>query len=226
MTRRGVDLDKLRTAMRRMKRGDLLVVAERAIELIPKTKLQALVGDMVHLDELEQGKTGAAPLLDEVKNFHAVSLAGEYYEDFAVNSKNFMEQSEGTDAFIAEFNRLLEKCIRAALNARGPKKPVREAFDLLFALLRRLDSEPDDVVFFADEGGSWQVGVDWRSTLPAYFQCLAEEVIPEEFAREVDRVIEDFSEYDRAKHLAAARRVASAEQKAALRRLSAEKGGR
>jgi hypothetical protein len=224
MTRRGVDLDELRTAIRRMKRGDLLMVAERAIELVPKAKLQALVGDMVHLNKLEKKKTGAAPLLDEVRKFHTASLVGEYYEDFAVNSKNSIEQSEGTDAFIAEFNRLLVKCIRAALNARRLKKPVREAFDLLFALLRRLDCEPDDVVFFADEGGAWQVGVDWRSTLPAYFQCLAEEATPEEFAREVDRVIEDFSEYDRAKHLTAARRVASAEQKAALRRLSTGKG--
>ena len=99
--------------------------------------------------------------------------------------------------------------------------PVREAFGLLFALLRRLDRDPDSVVFFADEGGSWQVGVDWRATLPAYFRCLADGTPGEYFAREVDRAIADFADYDRPKHLATARRIASTEQRVALRSLAA-----
>ena len=147
-----------------MSRGNLLIVAERAIEIVPRAKLRALVGDMVRLDELAEGKRGAAPLLDEVRKFHEASLRGDYYDSFDVNSKNFMEKSEGTEAFIAEFDRLLGKCVRAA--AKGPRAPVREAFELLFALLRRLDEDPDSVVFFADEAGSWQVGVDWRAVLP------------------------------------------------------------
>jgi len=32
-------------------------------------------------------------------------MSGKYYEDFAVSAKNCTEQSKGTDAFIAEFNR-------------------------------------------------------------------------------------------------------------------------
>jgi hypothetical protein len=156
-------------------------------------------------------------LLEEVRRFHGASLNGDYYESFNVNSKNFMEKSEGTEAFIAEFDRLIGKCIRAA--GKGPRGPVREAFDLLFGLLRRIDEDPDSVVFFADEAGSWQVGVDWRSALPAYFQCLADGVAAEEFAREVDRTISDFADYERPKLLAAARRVANVEQKAVLRRL-------
>jgi hypothetical protein len=214
-----VDLEKLRVALRRMNRGNLLMVAERAIEIVPRAKLRMLVGDMVRLDELAEGKRGAAPLLDEVRKFHDASLQGEYFESFGVNSKNFMEQSEGTEAFIAEFDRLTGTCVRAA--AKGPHAPLREAFDLLFALLRRIDDDPDSVVFFADEAGSWQVGVDWRTVLPAYFRCLAEDTQAEDFAREVDRTISDFADHDRSRHLAAARRVASAEQKAALRRLPA-----
>jgi hypothetical protein len=202
-----------------MSRGKLLMVAERAIEAVPSTKLGELVGDMVRLDQLAEGKRGAAPLLEEVRKFHDASLRGEYYDSFDVNSKNFMAKSQGTEAFIAEFDRLAGKCVRAA--SRGPFGPVREAFELLFRLLRRIDEGNDDVIFFADEGGSWQVGVDWRTVLPAYFRSLAETASPEEFAREVDRAIEDFSDYERPRHLIAARRVASAEQKAALRVLPA-----
>lgn len=219
MTRGGIDLEKLRVALRRMSRGNLLIVAERAAELVPRPKLRVLVGDLVRLEDLAEGKSGAAPLFDEVRKFHEAGLRGEYYDSFEVNSKNFREKSEGTEAFITEFDRLLGKCIRAA--EKGLRVPVREAFELLFGLLRRIAESPDDVVFFADEAGSWQVDVDWRSALPAYFRCLADGASAEDFAREVDRTISDFADYERPRHLAAARRLADAEQKAAMRRLPA-----
>lgn len=96
------------------------------------------------------------PLPNEVRKFHAASMGGQYYESFAVNSKNFMEKSQGTEAFIAEFDRLLGRCVRAA--EAGPRPPVREAFELLFGLLRHIAEGHDDVIFFADEAASWQVG--------------------------------------------------------------------
>ena len=219
MSRRTVDIEKLRVALRRLSRGNLLIVAERATALVPRAKLRDLIGDMVRIDELAEGKQGVVPLLAEVRKFHEASLRGEYYESFNVNSRNFMEKSEETQAFIAEFDRLLGKCIRAA--ERRGRAPVRESFDLLLGLLRRIDADPDAVVFFADEAGSWQVGVDWRTALPAYFRCLADDASPDDFAREVDRTITDFADYERPRLLAAARRVGSAEQKAALRRLPA-----
>ena len=218
-TNRNIDLEKLRVALQRLSRGNLLVVAERAIELVPRAKLGTLVDNLIRVDDLAKTKSGAAPLLAEVRRFHEASLRGDYYESFGVNSRNFMNKSEGTETFIAEFDRLMSRFIRAA--EKRPHAPVREAFDLLFGLLRRIDEGNDDVIFFADEGGSWQVGVDWRTALPAYFRTLAETASPEEFAREVDRAIKDFSDYDRPRHLTAARRVASTEQKAALRALHA-----
>ena len=133
------------------------------------------------------------------------------------NSKNSTQKSEGTEAFIAECDRLLRKCIRAT--DKGPRARMREAFELLFALPRRIDECRDDVIFFADEAGSWQVGVDWRSVLPAHFRCLAEVVSADDFARAVDWTISEFADYERPRHLAVDLRVANAEQEAALRRL-------
>lgn len=221
MTTHADDLEKLRVALRHLDRGHLLIIAERAIELVPHTKLSALVGGFVQLDKRAKTSRGAAPLLGEVRTFHEASLRGDYYEDFLVDSKNFMDMSKGTEAFIAELDRLLRKCIRAA--AQGPRAPVREAFELLFGLLRKIDECNDDVIFFADEAGAWQVGVDWRAALPAYFHSLAKTASPDDFAREVDRAIRDFDEHDRSRHLTAARRVASAEQKAALHALLAKR---
>lgn len=226
MTRRGVDVERLRAELRKLSRGNLLLVAERAIELpLDEEVLRGLVGDLVQLEDAAKVKRGGtASLLGEVRAFHEASLRGDYFESFNVNSKNFTSKSKGTDAFMVEFDRLLNRSIRAA--AEAPRAPVREAFDLLFALLRRLDEDPDGVVFFADEGGAWQVGVDWRAAFPAWFGCLADGASGEEFAREADRAIADFADHDRPRYLAAARRVANAEQKAALRRLPARGKGR
>ena len=76
--RQSVDIEKLRAAFRRMTRGNLLCVAERAIELVPRAKLGALVAGMVRLDQLAEGKRGAAPLLDEIRSFHDACLRGDH----------------------------------------------------------------------------------------------------------------------------------------------------
>jgi hypothetical protein len=196
------DLERLRRALRALRRGDLLIIAERAAELIPQAKLGALFGGFVRIDSQIQANGAPVSVLVEVQKFHTTALAGKYYQDFSVNSRNFMERSAGTDAFIADFDRLLGKCVRAA--DTGPQGAVREAFELLFGLLRHIDEAPDDVIFFADEAGSWQVGVDWRTVFPAYFRRLAETATADEFATTVDRAIADFADHARPHHLAAA----------------------
>ena len=103
---------------------------------------------------------------------------------------------------------------------------MREAFELLFGLVRHIDECHDDVLFFADDGGTWEFGVDWPATLAAYFRCLADSTDTEEFARLVDQAIEDFDDYDRVKHLKAARNIANAAQKATLNALPKPKARR
>lgn len=43
------ELEKLRTALRAMPRGDLPVIAERALELVPEVSLTSLLGDFVRV---------------------------------------------------------------------------------------------------------------------------------------------------------------------------------
>lgn len=42
------------------------------------------------------------------------------------------------------------------------------AFELLLDPVRRVDEEPDSVVFFRDEGDAWQLGVDRDGVLPSF----------------------------------------------------------
>lgn len=94
MKRPAIDLERLRGALRRMTRGSLLMIAERAIEIVPRARLRALVGDLiggdtVQIERVGEGKGGVAPLLAEVRMFHDASLRGAHYDSFDVNSKNF-----------------------------------------------------------------------------------------------------------------------------------------
>jgi len=93
-------------------------------------------------------------LLTDVNRFEKASLAGEYYESFGVNSQNYTQESAGTNAWIAEYRRLLYRCVINAKKSNPAE--VREAMDILFGLLNHIDECLDDVIFFADEGGSWQ----------------------------------------------------------------------
>ena len=56
-----------------------------------------------------------------------------------MNSRNCTDKSQGTDAFIAEFDRLMARCVQAV--AEGSQETVRGAFELLFSLLRHIDED-------------------------------------------------------------------------------------
>ena len=215
MTKPRIDLDKLRVQLRRLRKDALLELLDRAIGLLPGTRLPALVQGYVQLEALRPDGATRGGLLQSVVSFREASLRGEYYEDFAVNSKNFMKPSRGTETWISECERLFGRC--AAEAGRRPAGEVREAFDVLFDLLRHIDEGHDDVVFFADEGGSYEVFVDWEKVLPTYFAALSGTATPEEYAGVVSGLIRDFVHDDRDRCLRAARAAGTPGQRAVLR---------
>jgi hypothetical protein len=203
--------------LRRIGDEYVFYMLDEAIDLLPVRKLAKLVGQYMDVRQLRPEPVAGATqrsLLEAVKVFYASSRAGRYYVNFNVNSKNCTESSTGTLAFVAQCRRLLDRCVAA--RTRRDVAKTREAFDTIAALLRHIDEGHDDVVFFADEGGSWQVRGDWRKLFPAWFRCLALTAEPEEFARVVVEAIDHFEHFARADHLATARRAANAAQHKAL----------
>jgi predicted nucleic acid-binding protein len=77
----------------------------------------------------------------------------------------------------AECRRLIDRCVIRAQTEKPAA--VCQAFDIIFGLLERLDGGREDVVFFADEGGAWQVGIDWRTVLPAWFKVVEAMRLPD-----------------------------------------------
>lgn len=215
MADRQIDLDKLRVAIQGLNDQQVRHIFEEAIDMLPRAKLLKLVKPFVDPAQLRPDRRTRGRLLADVKAFQKASLADEYYEAFNVNSKNYREMSAGTRTWIAEYERLLDRC--AAQAARSDPAEVCQAFDILFALLDRLDEDPDHVVFFADEGGSWQVGVDWGKVLPAWLTCLSTTAEPDEYARRVVETVEKYQDYNRGKLMVKARKVATPAQRQALR---------
>lgn len=185
-------------------------------------KVAKMVSPYIHLDSISSEPKADIGVLEAVKVFERRSLAGEYYEDFAVNSKNHMEKSKGTLAFIAELRRILRLCVDAK---DVPSTELRETFERLFGLMRRIDAGDDEIVFFADEGGSWQFGIDWARVFPRWFASVRDTSPPDEYARQVVAVVDEFEKFARERHLATAARHGSAAHRKALRELARSSAG-
>ncbi len=210
-----IDLDKLRDRLRVIGDEQRFYILNEVIELLPEAALVQIVGRYMQIGALRRdSEMSKQSLLDEVKRFDGAARAGQYYESFNVNSKNYMDKSAGTVAFIANFTRLLDRSVTASSN--GDRAEVRVVMETLFALHRYIDERNDDVVFFADEGGAWQICVDWRTVLSAWFRCLARTADALEFARLVDETIAEFDPQSRSMHLATAVRLATAPQRREL----------
>ena len=217
-----IDISLLRKSIRtQLEIEDLLNLLDRAIELIPQERLPELIEGFFDPILLSVDQLSEHTLLEDVLNFHSDSLGGLYYEDFEVNSKNFMERSRGTINWITEHQRLLNRCLQDS--SQEDPKQIRQAFDLLFNLLDEIDECRDDIIFFADEAGAWQVGVEWDEVLPCYFKILAAVAQPSEYAEGVIKLVKSHANYNSDNYFKLALEVAKKPQQKILKaRLSKE----
>jgi hypothetical protein len=184
-----------------MTRRDLLVILDRAIGHVPKARIDEVVDGFVAFEDLAPPGKKRARVADKVKAIGDAIRRGGSGASFRVGSKNFAETSDGTEEWIAECERLIEDVLR--FSGDGDPGEAREAFAIVFALLRRVA-----------QGGS-QVNVDWPKVLPAYVRCLSATSSPDEYARLVDAIIQDFALADASKPASRVRGSASRPRKAA-----------
>jgi len=214
-----IDRDKLRAAIRKLRNESVFYMLDDAIDLLSAAKLDKIVRKYFDPKRLhpDSEKPTKPDLLADAKAFQKSSLAGEYYESFDVNSKNFMEQSRGTTGWIADCHRLLDHCVEQAKTATpADAAKACRAFDIIFDLLDRIDECREDIIFFADEGGAWQVGVDWNRVLPPWLKVLSAAAAPDEYAGRIAALLDHRFRRGRDKMLAVARKTATTEQRKAL----------
>jgi hypothetical protein len=215
-----IDRDKVRAEARKLDGTGLRVWLDRAIDLLPDQTFPELIAGYVHLRDVLAEEGTQPDLLRTIRQFHRDSMAGRYYQDFMVNSRNYMEKSRGTETFIAEHSRLVEACLRA--EQAGDLEAAAVGLELLIDLMREIDRCERDIVFFADEAGSWQVGVLWERVLPAWFRSLSPGMGAHEWAETVVDVLNDFAGSQMVELLVAARDAGTPEQRAALAEYEAD----
>lgn len=213
-----VDREKLKVACRGLDRWALMMILDRAIDHVPEERLSDLIKGCGR--PIESADLAAKPLLLEVRDFHTKSLKGRYYETFDVNWKNSNNKSKGTSEWLATCNSLFRRCA-AEVSDDKPCSGTLEAFDLLFDLLEKVD-EGEEIVFWADEGGSYEVDPGWREVLPRYFVCLSQEVEPSEYVARVLNALEYGFNFERDLYLQSARDAATPAQREALPPVSAK----
>ncbi|MFU8803428.1 MAG: hypothetical protein ACNA8W_06445 [Bradymonadaceae bacterium] len=180
----------IREALTKVFESYRLELLYRAVDRLPEEHLRDVFGELIkYCDEAELAAP-APDLFEEVVEFVEQSRAGRYYEDYEPNSRTSMEQSEGTNRWIAQCCRLLGHLVEAT--SVEPPEKVLHGFDEIIGLLRQLDWGDDSIVFFTDEGGSWQVGVKWPEVVAACAACLAASEEPEACARRALTLIDEF----------------------------------
>ena len=122
-----IDRAKVRAAIRKLGDEYVFYMLDAAIDLLSDEQLGALVTKYVRRDgfALDEGETD---LFASVKEFERASLAGEFYEAFNVNSKNYMDTSKGTRAWIAECRRLFDRLVDSGDQAIAFSRRSRSCF--------------------------------------------------------------------------------------------------
>ena len=211
---RPLDREKLRTAIRTMGGDYIFYMLDDAITLLPEAKLRNLIGSYLDATDLCSDGTKKQNLLADAKSFQKASLSGSYHNGSAGRGMNREEDPIETLSWIADCRRLLDRCTKQT--ARRNAAEVCQTFEIVFGLLDHIDECHDDVVSFADEGGSCQMGFEWEKVLPAWFNALSATVEPAEYARRIDAVLNRHYALGHTRMLAVARNTATPAQRKAL----------
>src|SRR5262249_7782608 len=92
----------------------------------------------------------------EIHTFHQASLAGAYYAPFAINSQNFSDIPEETDAWFEQLGDFLARS--TLLSDQGQHHDACTWFGLLYELIEQM--ERGEEIVFAEEVGSWMIPGD------------------------------------------------------------------
>ena len=117
-------------------------------------------------------------ILTTIEQFYEKSMEGYYYAPFEINSKNFSDIPEETDAWFDEISDYLEDSSR--LTDQGEHEMAVQCFKLLYELIDKM--EDGDEIIFADEYGTWMITGDEKRFIESYLSSLAALSTPEEYA--------------------------------------------
>jgi hypothetical protein len=164
--------------------------------------------------EVPPSSVDGKEILTTIEQFYERSMAGYYYAPFDINSKNFSDIPEETDAWFDEISDYLDDSSR--LTDQGEHEMAVQCFKLLHDLIDKM--EDSDEIVFADEYGTWMITGDEKRFVKSYLSSLAAISTPEEYANGAIPLIKrDSHESFHNKVYALAIKIANEDQKVYLK---------
>ncbi|MFO7971503.1 MAG: hypothetical protein R6U40_07115 [Desulfobacterales bacterium] len=190
----------------------LLDLLSRAFDILNANQRQDVFGKIAK--EAPPLRVEGKRLLATIEQFYQNSISGHYYDPFDINSKNFSQIPEETDAWFEELSDYLEDSSK--LSDQGDHKIAVQCFKLLHELIDKM--EDGDEIVFADEYGTWMITGDEKRFVKSYLSSLSVTSTPEKYANGAIPLIKrDSYESFRNKVYATAVKVADKDQKAFLK---------
>lgn len=186
-------------SIRTLERERLLILLARTLDHVASKDLEALLAEHERGTSLPATPHRVGSLLEEVEHFCEETRAGAYFQEWWAKGKyGSYLPSPKTEEFGAKLTLLFELGVTEA--KEGDPQEVCNAYELLLALLHDIDHfERDELVFWGDEPGTWQLGIDWACVIPPYLQCLSKVLCPEEFADKASALIAQLKPLNAAK---------------------------
>jgi len=152
---------------------DLLNLAFDTIDINQRHKVFGKIITQVPPSQVEGNK-----LQITIKEFYEKSMSHHYYAPFDINSKNFSDIPEETDAWFDEISDYFEDCSK--LSDQGDHEIAIQCFKLLYELIDKM--EVGDEIVFADEYGAWMITGDEKRFIKSYLTSLSRISTPDEYA--------------------------------------------
>jgi hypothetical protein len=207
-----MDKGRLFTFLQQQEPAMLIEILQHAYHAMTTKQRHAVFGAVVK--QIPPAPVDGAQLQSEIHAFHQASLAGAYYAPFNINSQNFSDIPEETDAWFEQLGDFLARSTQLA--DQGQHHDACMCFGLLYDLIAQM--ERGEEIVFAEEVGSWMIPGDEKVYLRAYISSLAATTTPEDFAEAMVPLLRrDSSAYFVHKVYATALRAANKQQQAQLK---------
>jgi len=157
----------------------LFEILQLAFETMKTSQRYDVFGDI--MSEVPPSFIDGEKLLASIEEFYKKSIDGYYYAPFEINSKNYSDIPEETDAWFDEISDYLEDSSK--LTDQGDHELAVQCFKLLNELMdKMLDGEE---IIFADEYGTWMISGDENRFVKSYIKSLSAISTPEEYVNGV-----------------------------------------
>src|SRR5215510_13361670 len=207
-----MDKERLFAFFQQQEPAVLIEVLQHAYHAMTTKQRQAVFGALIK--HIPPAPEDGAQLQSEIRTFSQASLAGAYYAPFNINSQNFSDIPEETDAWFEQLGDFLARSTTLA-DQEQPHDACL-CFGLLYDLIAQM--ERGEEIVFAEEVGSWMIPGDEKVYLQAYIRALVASTTPEAFTEAMIPLLrrDSYASFIH-KVYSIAIRVANTQQKAQLK---------